>query len=173
MDVEDPLAQLYIKQFQPSERSDELTPFSSSCSDAALRGPLIAWAYERTRSGRQAHSLDKYPQRYMNDKVEQELVEFKREIERKYAMSKLNQEYRFPKSSKVFKPRQRQMEVRYSTVSDEAEEECSEEGMAFGESSSAGRMPTELRDEGGKQMTHDELDAWMGDLVVEEIDVLP
>ena len=109
----------------------------------------------------------------MNEKVEQELVEFKREIERKYTLSKMNQQYIFPKTIKRYQPRIRPMEVRYSTYSDEAEEECSEEGREFGESLSAGRMPTEFHEAEGKQMTNDELDAWMGDLVVEEIDVLP
>ena len=99
----------------------------------------------------------------MNAKVEQELIDFKREIERKYANSKMNHTYRFPKTEKRYKPVIRKRDIRYSTVTDE------EEDGPAGDSSSAGLMYTEAREEEGQ----DELEEWMGDLVVEEYDVIP
>lgn len=35
--------------------------------------------------------------RYINERIEQELVEFKIEIEERFAVSKVNKEFRFPK----------------------------------------------------------------------------
>jgi hypothetical protein len=48
-------------------------------------------------------------QRYINEKIEEELVEFKREIEEKYARSKVNREFKYPRTAK--EKRQADIEV--------------------------------------------------------------
>lgn len=53
-------------------------------------GSLIGWAYSKTKNGDQG-SLSKkeaYDLRYVNDRVEVELAEFKEEIEKKFKISK-------------------------------------------------------------------------------------
>jgi len=52
---------------------------------------LIGWSYQKTRDGDQSSSLKKetYPSRYVNERVEVELAEFKEEITKKFKVSKI------------------------------------------------------------------------------------
>ena len=46
---------------------------------------LIGWSYQRTSDGEYIiKSKDQFKERYVNPKVEKELVEFKLEIEKKF-----------------------------------------------------------------------------------------
>ena len=59
---------------------------------------LIGWAYSRTKNGDQG-SLSKkeaYSLRYVNERVEIELAEFKEEIEKKFKISKVR-DFVFPR----------------------------------------------------------------------------
>lgn len=63
-------------------------------------GSLIGWAYSKTKNGDQG-SLSKkeaYNLRYVNERVEIELEEFKEEIEKKFKISKVRN-FIFPRKS--------------------------------------------------------------------------
>ena len=74
----------------------------SLISETTHSGELIGWSYQRTKDGK-LHSMTKdfewrqlYEERYVNDKVEVELIEFKEEIENRYKHSKCKN-YTFPR----------------------------------------------------------------------------
>lgn len=66
----------------------------SLISESTSSHELIGWSYQKTRDGK-LHNMTKdfewrqlYRSRYVNDRVETELIEFKDEIEKKFKISK-------------------------------------------------------------------------------------
>ena len=64
----------------------DLSPKSAAAEKVLPNGNIVAYACGEFTG-----------KRYINDKIEQELVEFKQEIEEKFAESEMNKTYRFPK----------------------------------------------------------------------------
>lgn len=66
----------------------------SLVSESTSSNQLIGWSYQQTRDGKlynmtqDAEWRQLYKSRYINDRVEAELVEFKDEIEKKFKKSK-------------------------------------------------------------------------------------
>jgi hypothetical protein len=77
----------------------------SLISESTSSNELIGWSYQKTRDGK-LYNMNKdqewkqfYKNRYQNDRVEVELVEFKEEIEKKFKISKCRN-FQFPRISK-------------------------------------------------------------------------
>ena len=80
----------------------------SLISESTSSGELIGWSYQQTSEGK-LYNMTKdiewrqlYKSRYINERVEAELVEFKDEIEKKFKISKCKS-YTFPRGDKKFK----------------------------------------------------------------------
>lgn len=88
-------------QLSASLSSSDLSILSESTSSNGFMG----WSYQQTRDGKLTHMTKDfewrqlYNSRYVNDRVEAELVEFKEEIEKKFKESKWRK-YRFPRKQK-------------------------------------------------------------------------
>ena len=77
----------------------------SLISESTSSNELIGWSYQKTIDGK-LYNMNKdqewkqfYKNRYQNDRVEVELVEFKEEIEKKFKISKCSN-FQFPRISK-------------------------------------------------------------------------
>lgn len=59
---------------------------------------LVGWAYSKTRDGEQGtlSKREAYKVRYVNERVEVELAEFKQEIDRKFKVNK-TKDFVFPR----------------------------------------------------------------------------
>lgn len=90
-----------IEMRTASISSSNISLYSESTSSKEL----IGWSYQKTRDGK-LHNMTKdydwkelYNSRYVNDRVEVELIEFKEEIEKKFKISKCKN-YTFPRKQK-------------------------------------------------------------------------
>lgn len=78
----------------------------SLVSESTSSNQLIGWSYQQTRDGKlynmtqDAEWRQLYKSRYINDRVEAELVEFKDEIEKKFKKSKWK-DFKFPRNQKL------------------------------------------------------------------------
>lgn len=97
--------------FSSKDKKGEMRSSSISSSKISLisestsSNELIGWSYQKTRDGK-LYNMTKdqewkqlYKNRYTNDRVEVELVEFKEEIEKKFKISKCKN-YQFPRITK-------------------------------------------------------------------------
>jgi hypothetical protein len=96
-----------VKHKKVDQHSDSLSPSDLSLlSESTSSNGFMGWSYQQTRDGKLTHMSKDfewrqlYNSRYVNERVEAELVEFKEEIEKKFTESKCRK-YRFPRKQKI------------------------------------------------------------------------